>query len=53
MGGSQVTQLEQHRQQFPSLLGKQYFNYGGQGPMTDSAIAAYGLGQQIIQTKGL
>ncbi|MEO1622035.1 MAG: aminotransferase class V-fold PLP-dependent enzyme [Cyanobacteria bacterium J06632_3] len=52
MGGSQVKQLEQHRQQFPSLLGKQYFNYGGQGPMADSAIATYAQGQQIIQTKG-
>ncbi|MEL6552667.1 MAG: aminotransferase class V-fold PLP-dependent enzyme [Cyanobacteria bacterium J06621_11] len=41
-----------HRQQFSSLNGKQYFNYGGQGPMADSAIATYAQGQQTIQTKG-
>ncbi len=44
--------LIQHRQQFSSLNGKRYFNYGGQGPMADSALAALSLGQQTIQTKG-
>ncbi|MEL6937895.1 MAG: aminotransferase class V-fold PLP-dependent enzyme [Cyanobacteria bacterium J06598_1] len=44
--------LQQHRRQFSSLAGKQYFNYGGQGPMADSAIAALSQGQQTIQTKG-
>ena len=48
-----VTQrLIEHRRQFSSLEGKRYFNYGGQGPMADSAIAAYAQGQQTIQTKG-
>ncbi|GAP97019.1 aminotransferase class V-fold PLP-dependent enzyme [Leptolyngbya sp. NIES-2104] len=32
--------LEQHRNEFPFLKGKTYFNYGGQGPMPRSAIAA-------------
>ncbi|BAU13102.1 selenocysteine lyase [Leptolyngbya sp. NIES-3755] len=32
--------LEQHRSEFPFLKGKTYFNYGGQGPMPRSAIAA-------------
>lgn len=49
---SVVEKLTQHRQQFSSLIGKQYFNYGGQGPMADSAIAALAQGQQTIQTKG-
>ncbi|MEO1635223.1 MAG: aminotransferase class V-fold PLP-dependent enzyme [Cyanobacteria bacterium J06631_9] len=44
--------LVQHRRQFSSLAGKQYFNYGGQGPMADSVIAALSEGQKTIQTKG-
>ena len=44
--------LIQHREQFSSLKGKRYFNYGGQGPMADSAIAAITQGQQEIQTRG-
>ena len=44
--------LTRHRQRFSSLAGKRYFNYGGQGPMADSAIAALAYGQQSIQSKG-
>jgi L-cysteine/cystine lyase len=44
--------LAAHRQQFSSLAGKQYFNYGGQGPMADSALAALAQSQQKIQTEG-
>lgn len=51
-GLSETDRLVAHRQQFSSLVDKQYFNYGGQGPMADSAIAAYAQGQQTIQTKG-
>ncbi len=40
------------QQGFSSLLGKRYFNYGGQGPMADSAIAALTQAQQKIQTEG-
>ncbi|PZO61305.1 MAG: cysteine lyase [Phormidesmis priestleyi] len=40
------------QQGFSSLLGKRYFNYGGQGPMADSAIAAFTQAQQKIQTEG-
>lgn len=32
--------LQQHRAEFPYLAGKAYFNYGGQGTMPRSAIAA-------------
>ena len=51
-GASATEALLQHRQQFSSLVGKRYFNYGGQGPMADSAIAALSNGQKTIQTKG-
>ena len=33
------SKLELHRQQFPALANKTYFNYGGQGPIPQSAIA--------------
>nr|WP_228382959.1 hypothetical protein [Synechococcus elongatus] len=29
-----------HRQQFPALQTKTYFNYGGQGPLSTSALTA-------------
>ncbi|MBD1913690.1 MULTISPECIES: aminotransferase class V-fold PLP-dependent enzyme [unclassified Leptolyngbya] len=32
--------LVNHRQHFPALLNKSYFNYGGQGPMPQGAIDA-------------
>ncbi|MCU0565936.1 MAG: aminotransferase class V-fold PLP-dependent enzyme [Oculatellaceae cyanobacterium Prado106] len=32
--------LDDHRQRFPALAQKAYFNYGGQGPMATDAIAA-------------
>jgi L-cysteine/cystine lyase len=35
-----IMSLEQHRAEFPYLAGKAYFNYGGQGSMPRSAIAA-------------
>jgi L-cysteine/cystine lyase len=35
-----LSHLESLRQQFPALLHKAYFNYGGQGPMPQRAIAA-------------
>lgn len=40
------------RQQFSVLQGKHYFNYGGQGPMADSAIAQLIQAQHKIQTEG-
>lgn len=47
-----VQELMKHREQFSCLAGKRYFNYGGQGPMADSVIAALSNGQRTIQTKG-
>ncbi|MGC1309607.1 MAG: aminotransferase class V-fold PLP-dependent enzyme [Phormidesmis sp.] len=40
------------RQQFSCLSGKQYFNYGGQGPMADSAVTAFAQAQVKIQQEG-
>jgi len=47
-----ATQTEQHRQQFPALANKAYFNYGGQGPMPQAAIDAINQAQEYIQTYG-
>jgi len=46
------TQLELHRQQFPGLGNKTYFNYGGQGPMPQAAIDATNSAQEYIQRSG-
>jgi len=46
------SQLELHRQQFPALANKTYFNYGGQGPIPQSAIEATNSAQEYIQTYG-
>ena len=41
-----------HRQQFPALANKTYFNYGGQGPMPQAAIDAINNSQEYIQRCG-
>jgi L-cysteine/cystine lyase len=46
------TQLERHRQQFPALANKTYFNYGGQGPMPQAAMDAITTAQEYIQRSG-
>jgi L-cysteine/cystine lyase len=46
------TQLLQHREQFPALANKLYFNYGGQGPMPQRAIDAIAQAQIHIQQIG-
>ncbi len=40
------------RQQLPALSNKQYFNYGGQGPMPQSALAAIAAAHEQIQLEG-
>ncbi|EDX87039.1 aminotransferase, class V superfamily [Synechococcus sp. PCC 7335] len=49
---SETDSVIRHRQQFSALTGKQYFNYGGQGPMADSAIEAMHQAQIKIQQEG-
>ncbi len=44
--------LHHHRQQFPALVNKSYFNYGGQGPMPQAAINAINQAQNHIQHIG-
>lgn len=44
--------LESYRQQFPALTNKAYFNYGGQGPMSQGAIAAVHQAHDHIQHIG-
>jgi L-cysteine/cystine lyase len=44
--------LAAHRQQFPYLEGKGYFNYGGQAPMPRGAIAAIQQAQDYFQQVG-
>ncbi len=39
---------DKHRQQFPALANKAYFNYGGQGPLPESALEAiYGAYKRV------
>ncbi|MBD0261432.1 MAG: cysteine lyase, partial [Tolypothrix sp. Co-bin9] len=45
-------ELHRHRQQFPALANKTYFNYGGQGPMPQRALDAIALSQAHIQDIG-
>lgn len=40
------------REQFPALANKTYFNYGGQGPMPQTAIDAIHKAQEYIQQIG-
>ncbi|TAE61425.1 MAG: aminotransferase class V-fold PLP-dependent enzyme [Nostocales cyanobacterium] len=44
--------LHQHRQQFPALTNKIYFNYGGQGPMPQAAMDTVNQTQASIQELG-
>jgi L-cysteine/cystine lyase len=41
-----------HREQFPALKNKTYFNYGGQGPMPQTAMDAIAKAQAHIQHIG-
>ncbi|MBE9066120.1 aminotransferase class V-fold PLP-dependent enzyme [Leptolyngbya cf. ectocarpi LEGE 11479] len=44
--------IAQYRQRVPALQNKAYFNYGGQGPMVEAALAAIHSAHQTIQTRG-
>lgn len=47
-----LDRLVLHRQQFPALRGKQYFNYGGQGPMAQAVLDAIFQAHQHMQEMG-
>ncbi|MBD2483872.1 aminotransferase class V-fold PLP-dependent enzyme [Planktothrix sp. FACHB-1365] len=44
--------LETHRQQFPALANKAYFNYGGQGPLPLVSMDAIIQGYNEVQCSG-
>lgn len=44
--------LEFHRQQFPALANKAYFNYGGQGPIPQVALEAIARSYKYVQSAG-
>lgn len=46
------TQLERHRQQFPALTNKAYFNFGGQGPLPQASLDAIQNAYAYIQQHG-
>ncbi|MDM9385711.1 aminotransferase class V-fold PLP-dependent enzyme [Chlorogloeopsis sp. ULAP01] len=46
------TKLHLHRQKFPALANKTYFNYGGQGPMAKASMNAITQAQAYIQEIG-
>jgi L-cysteine/cystine lyase len=46
------TKLHRHREQFPALANKTYFNYGGQGPMPQGAMDAITQSEAHIQHIG-
>ena len=44
--------LQAHRQQFPALQNKLYFNYGGQGPLPNTALDAIVNSYRFMQEHG-
>lgn len=48
----QTTTIEKHRQQFPGLHNKTYFNFGGQGMMARPALDAIMKAHEYIQQVG-
>jgi L-cysteine/cystine lyase len=43
---------DKHRQQFPALVNKAYFNYGGQGPLPEAALEAIYDAYKRVQLGG-
>jgi L-cysteine/cystine lyase len=49
---SAPTQLERHRQQFPALANKAYFNFGGQGTLPQASLDAILQAYEYVQRHG-
>ena len=47
-----ISQLSSYRQNFPALANKNYFNYGGQGPMPKISLQAIYDSYQKVQNLG-
>jgi L-cysteine/cystine lyase len=46
------TRLERHRQQFPALANKAYFNFGGQGTLPQASLVAIQQAYEYVQKHG-
>lgn len=46
------TRLERHRQQFPALANKAYFNFGGQGTLPQASLLAIQQAYEYVQQHG-
>lgn len=49
---SSATALAQHRQHFPALVNKRYFNFGGQGPLPQRSLTAIAETHAHVQAVG-
>ncbi len=49
---SAPTRLERHRQQFPALANKAYFNFGGQGTLPQASLEAIQQSYEYVQRHG-
>ncbi|MDY6783000.1 MAG: aminotransferase class V-fold PLP-dependent enzyme, partial [Cyanobacteriota bacterium] len=49
---ARVENLQNHRQQFPALANKAYFNFGGQGTLARPALDAIYQGYEYLQQHG-
>ncbi|MEM1279059.1 MAG: aminotransferase class V-fold PLP-dependent enzyme [Cyanobacteria bacterium P01_H01_bin.152] len=47
-----TARLPMWRAQFPALANKHYFNFGGQGPMPETALVAIDQAHRTLQTAG-
>ncbi|NET33798.1 MAG: aminotransferase class V-fold PLP-dependent enzyme, partial [Cyanothece sp. SIO1E1] len=52
MSAMDLTLTERHRQQFPALAHKAYFNYGGQGTLSQGAMQAIQQAHEYMQQAG-
>ncbi len=50
--GKKSSEIEKHREKFPGLANKAYFNFGGQGTMPQSSFTAIRKTHQYIQEIG-
>jgi L-cysteine/cystine lyase len=52
MNPAATSPLQRHRQQFPGLVNKAYFNFGGQGTMPKTAMEAIYRAYEYVQQQG-
>ncbi|MGB0562930.1 MAG: aminotransferase class V-fold PLP-dependent enzyme, partial [Spirulinaceae cyanobacterium] len=52
MSSSSSSSIQRYHQQFPGLVNKAYFNFGGQGPMPKAAMEAIYRAYEYVQQQG-